>query len=47
MMIKMQEAVQDKLVDKIAEKLLIFIDEFYQKQLDDYNDKIKNIVSGT
>jgi hypothetical protein len=47
MMIKMQEAVQDKLVDKMAEKLLIFIDDFYQKQLEDYNDKIKNIISGT
>ena len=43
----MQEAVQDKLVDKMAEKLLIFIDDFYQKQLEDYNDHIKNIISGT
>ena len=47
MMIKMQEAVQEKLIEKIAEKLLIFIDDFYQKQLDDYNAKIKNIISGT
>jgi hypothetical protein len=47
MMIKIQEAIQDKLVDKIAEKLLIFIDEFYSKQLEDYNDKVKNIISGT
>ena len=47
MMIKMQEAIQDKLVDKIAEKQLIFIDEFYSKQLENYNDKVKNIISGT
>ena len=47
MMIKMQEAIQDKLVDKIAEKLFIFIDKFYSKQLEDYNDKVKNIISGT
>ncbi len=47
MMIKMQEAVQENLIENIAEKLLIFIDDFYQKQLDDYNAKIKNIISGT
>ncbi len=47
MMIKMQEAIQERLIDKIAEKLLIFIDDFYQKQLDDYNEKVKNIITAT
>jgi hypothetical protein len=47
MMIKMQEAIQEKVVDKIAERLLEFIDDFYQQQLEDYNDKIKNIISKT
>jgi predicted house-cleaning noncanonical NTP pyrophosphatase (MazG superfamily) len=43
----MQEAIQEKVVDKIAERLLEFIDDFYQQQLEDYNDKIKNIISKT
>lgn len=44
MMIKMQEAVKDKMIDKIAEKLLIFIDEFYTQQLEDFHAKVKNIL---
>lgn len=47
MMIKMQQAVQEKLVDKIAEKLLEFIDDFYQQQLVDFNNNIKNIIAKT
>ena len=44
MMIKMQEAIQDKLVDKIAEKLLIFIDEFYSKQRPNVKAKIVRTI---
>lgn len=46
MMIKMQEAIQEKLIAKMAERLLEFIDDFYRQQLDDYRDKVKSIVEG-
>jgi len=46
MMIKMQEALQDNLIEKMAERLLEFIDDFYKQQLDDYQSKVKAIVAG-
>lgn len=46
MMIKMQEAIQERLIEKMAERLLEFIDDFYRQQLDDYRSKIKDIVAG-
>ncbi len=45
MMIKMQEAINEKLIEKMAERLLEFIDDFYQQQLDGFRDKVKAIVS--
>lgn len=46
MMIKMQEAIEERLIDKIAERLLEFIDEFYQQQLDDYRARISDVLKG-
>ncbi len=47
MMIKMQQAIQDKLIEKIAFRLLEFIDQFYEQQLVDFRSAVKGIVSGT
>lgn len=47
MMIKMQEAIQEKLIENISLALLEFIDEFYQQQLSNYRTNIKKIISGT
>jgi len=44
MMIKMQEAIQEKLIEKIAAKLLEFIDEFYEQQLMSFRGRIKDII---
>lgn len=46
MMIKMQEALQDKLIEKMALRLLEFIDQFYEQQLQDYQRSIKDIIGG-
>lgn len=46
MMIKMQEAIQEKLIEKIALRLLEFIDEFYEQQLVGFRGAVKDIVSG-
>lgn len=46
MMIKMQEAIQERLIEKIAERLLEFIDDFYRQQLDNYRTRVKDVLTG-
>jgi hypothetical protein len=44
LMIKMQQKMGDKLIDYMAEKLLQFVKDFYDKQLVSYQENLANIL---